>query len=134
MADTRSIYCCGCGRGVDARLTNGFEIYRHRPDLYQLPFWKCDACGNYVGCHHKTTTPTKPLGVIPTAAIKAERQKIHRLVDPLWQSGKWRRGHLYAEISRRIGKQYHTAEIRSVAEAHEILEAVKAIADGAANG
>lgn len=127
MSECLAIYCCGCGADVTARLTDGAEVYPHRPDLYALPFWKCDACGNFVGCHHKTSTPTKPLGVIPTAEIKAERQKIHRIVDPLWQGGKWPRGKLYAEIARRIGRHYHTAEIRSVADAREVLAVVIAI-------
>lgn len=60
------IYCTGCGKDVQARLTDGAERYPHRPDLYELPFWKCDTCGNYVGCHHKTRAPTKPLGCIAT--------------------------------------------------------------------
>ena len=46
----REILCCGCGgEKVQARLTHGSEIYPHRKDLYSLPFWKCDACGNFVG-------------------------------------------------------------------------------------
>ncbi len=60
------IYCCGCNEKIKARLTNGEEIYPHRTDLYLLPFWKCDSCGNFVGCHHKTDNPTKPLGCIPS--------------------------------------------------------------------
>lgn len=127
---SRSIFCCGCGADVEARLTDGAEVYPHRADLAELPFWRCDACGNFVGCHHRTTTPTKPLGVIPTKAIKAERQRIHRLIDPLWQRGRWTRGSLYAEISRRIGKHYHTAEIRSVSEAREVFAVAQAIAEG----
>ena len=58
----RSIFCCGCQRKVDARLTNGEEMYPHRYDLANLPFWKCDVCQNFVGCHHKTKNRTKPLG------------------------------------------------------------------------
>ena len=68
---------------VEVRLTNGAEIYPHRKDLSELPFWKCDTCGNFVGCHHKTGDPTKPLGVIPTSEIKRARQHIHRILDPI---------------------------------------------------
>ena len=67
------IWCCGCGKEVDARLTDGAEVYPHRRDLASLPFWKCDACGNFVGCHHKTRERTKPLGCIPTPEIKDVR-------------------------------------------------------------
>ncbi len=122
------IYCCGCEKKVEARLTNGAEVYPHRDDLHGLPFWKCDACGNYVGCHHKTANRTKPLGCIPTPELKAARQSIHRLLDPLWQNGKANRNALYAAISKRIGRTFHTAQIRSVGEAQRIYDIVRDIA------
>lgn len=77
------IYCCGCEKKVPARLTDGAEIYPHRHDLSGLPFWKCDTCGNFVGCHHKTKNRTRPLGCIPTPEIKEARKRIHSLLDPL---------------------------------------------------
>ncbi len=119
------IYCCKCSKSVEARLTDGSEIYPHRPDLYSLPYWVCDSCGNFVGCHHKTTNRTRPLGVIPTPEIKAERRKIHALIDPLWKSGKMHRKEVYKQLSKAIGKEYHTGEIRSVEDAKNILEVVK---------
>ena len=122
----REIRCCGCnGEKVQARLTNGKEIYHHRKDLYSLPFWKCDACGNFVGCHYKTKNRTQPLGCIPTPELKKARQQIHRLLDPIWQSGKMGRKELYAVLSDRIGWKYHTAQIRSVEEAREIYKIVR---------
>lgn len=114
------IYCCGCGCDVDARLTDGSEIYPHRHDLRGLPFWKCDACGNFVGCHHKTKNRTSPLGCIPTPELKEARKKIHALIDPIWQSGKISRKELYGLISNEIGWTYHTAKIRTIEEAREV--------------
>lgn len=124
-----NLYCCGCGKGVSARLTDGSEIYPHRPDLCALPFWRCDGCGNYVGCHHKTKNRTAPLGCIPTPEIKNARQHIHALLDPLWQSGSVERKQLYDEISHRVGWSYHTAKIRSIDEARNIYRVVREIAD-----
>jgi hypothetical protein len=115
------IYCCGCNREMDARLTDGLEVYPHRPDLQKLTFWKCDACGNYVGCHHKTDEPTKPLGVIPTPALKRARQNIHLALDPLWQKQGRSRKKIYRMLSSKLGYQYHTAEIRCVSEAQKVL-------------
>lgn len=117
------IFCTGCNAKVDARLTNGREIYPHRDDLYVLPFWKCDACGNFVGCHHKTGNPTQPLGCIPTPEIKAYRKKIHAVLDPLWGSGAYGRKEIYKIIAARMGmtSSYHTAQIRSVEEARQVL-------------
>ena len=118
------IYCCGCGDKVSARLTDGKEIYPHRPDLYELPFWKCDECGNFVGCHHKTKNRTNPLGCISTPEIKNARKHIHSILDPIWQNGKIRRRELYSKISEKVGWRYHTAEIRNIEEARNIYRIV----------
>lgn len=118
-----NIYCCQCEKDVDARLTSGKEIYPHRNDLASIPFWKCDACGNNVGCHHKTKTPTKPLGVIASPAIKNARQHLHRIIDPLWQSGLMKRKEVYRMISDRLGWEYHTAEIRTIDQARDAYRA-----------
>ena len=124
------IYCCGCGEKVEARLTSGVEIYPHRKDLSSLPFWKCDICNNFVGCHHKTSNPTQPLGCIPTPEIKNARQHIHRILDPLWKSGKYTRSGIYTLISDRIGWRYHTAQIRTIEEAREIYSLIQKISRG----
>ena len=119
------IYCCECKKEVDARLTDGAEIYPHRPDLHTLPFWKCDSCKNYVGCHHKTKNRTKPLGCIPNQQIKNARKKIHKILDPLWRSGRVDRKALYNAISEHIGWTYHTAKIRSIADARKIYRFIR---------
>ena len=118
------IYCTGCEAEVDARLTDGKERYPHRPDLYELPFWKCDTCKGYVGCHHKTKDRTKPLGYIATPAILDARKKIHAVLDPLWKSGKIKRGQAYAYVGHRLGKPYHNGEIKTVDEARQIYQIV----------
>lgn len=118
------LYCTGCKQTVDARLTNGEELYPHRRDLYKLPFWKCDACSSFVGCHWKTKNPTSPLGVLATSEIKDARRKIHAILDPLWRSGRITRGAAYSHISRKLGKQYHTGNIQSIEEARETYKIV----------
>lgn len=127
---TRVLYCCGCGFDVVVRLTHGGEIYPHRPDLKALPFWICDACGNFVGCHHKTANRTRPLGCIPTLQMKAVRKQIHAVIDPLWQSGKINRRHLYARLGEVVGGEYHTGELRDLDVARRVLEAAKQLAEG----
>lgn len=126
-----NIWCCGCNSEIAARLTDGGEIYPHRPDLSGLPFWRCDACGNFVGCHHKTKNRTKPLGCIPTPEIKAARQHIHHVLDPIWQSGRIERRTVYRMVSEKLGvTEYHTAEIRSVEAAREAYRAIVEIERG----
>lgn len=128
MTDKRFIWCCGCDAEIPARLTDGREIYPHRRDLFDLPFWRCDNCGNFVGCHHKTKERTRPLGVIPTPEIKNARQHIHRVLDPIWKRGDMKRGDLYSEIATRLGvDEYHTADLRSVNDARDAYRAVLAI-------
>jgi len=125
------IYCCGCQKEIEARLTSGAEIYSHREDLAHLPFWKCHTCKNYVGCHHKTKTPTRPLGCIATPQIFKARRHIHDLIDPLWQNHpeKFRaRGWIYRWLAWKTGKKaYHTGEIRSIEEAREIYRLAQTI-------
>jgi hypothetical protein len=124
-----TIFCCQCQSHIAARLTTGAEVYPHRDDLHALPFWKCDTCGNWTGCHHKTSTPTAPLGCIPSPEIKRLRILIHGVLDPIWKRGAAKRGTLYAAISERLGKQYHTADIRTEAEAREVLRIVRELRD-----
>ena len=119
------IYCCHCKTEVKPRLTTGKEIYPHRSDLFNLKFYKC-SCGNYVGTHPNST---KPLGCIPTPELKKARQKIHRLMDPIWKSKKYSRKEVYKTLSEKLGYQYHTAETRSLKQIEEILQAIKTLLD-----
>ena len=122
------IYCCECDCLVEPKLLKGNDIYPHRKDLADLNFWKCPGCGNYVGCHNKTNNPTRPLGCIPTKEIKAIRQEIHKLLDPLWMFNTVPRKEIYKVLSAELGYTYHTANIKSVEEAEKVLKAVKILA------
>jgi len=128
MTTDRRITCTACMKKVAARLTNGAEIYPHRPDLYNLPFWKCDSCGNFVGCHHKTNKPTEPLGCIPTPELRKARQRIHAILDPLWKSGRYKRGEIYKIISNFMGFDFHTSHLRNLTEAQQALDKIEQIA------
>jgi len=68
-----------------ARLTDGREIYPHRPDLADKPIWACTFCGDtYVGCHPGTEDP---LGFPADAALREARILLHhRRIDPLWKN------------------------------------------------
>lgn len=123
----KEIYCCECRLNVSARLTNGGEVYKRRPDLKSLPFWICDSCGNFVGCHHKTKDKINPLGVIPSEEIKNYRKHIHKILDPLWTCGLISRSQLYKEISKRIGFNYHTAMLKSNEECLSAISAINEI-------
>lgn len=124
------IWCCQCEADIEARLTNGFEVYPTRRDLWKLPFWKCDGCGNHVGCHHKhheVAMRTRPLGTIPNAAMSVARRHIHARLDPLWKSGLIHRKALYGQLSGILGRKYHTAELRTVEEGRKVYAAIQMI-------
>lgn len=123
---TTQLWCCQCQGEVDARLTSGAEVYPHRADLAALPRWICDACGNHVGTHHKTDQPTRPLGNIPSPELKRARIHIHNLIDPVWKSGAVRRKAIYAHLSKMLGRQYHTGELRTLDEARSVYVAARA--------
>lgn len=125
----RKIFCCGCQGDVTALLIDGRQAYPHRGDLADLPFWRCPTCENFVGCHHKTKNPTQPLGVIPTPEIKNARQHIHRILDPIWKSGRMSRGEIYRKIAEKLGaSEYHTAEIRTLEDARKVYRIVRDLA------
>lgn len=123
------IYCCGCMQKVKANLVSGRVIYPHRRDLWWKLHFQCPTCNNYVGTHgnrKKDETP-RPLGTIPTAELRKVRTELHKLIDPLWKSGRIRRGELYAQISKAIKCDYHTGEVNSIVQARRITEIVKRI-------
>ena len=129
MSKLMQIYCCGCGKFNEAELKTGKDIYPHRDDLKDLPFWQCSTCGNYIGCHYKTKNKTKPLGVIPNKEIREIRKRIHSVIDPIWQSGKYTRREVYGDLSARLRKAFHTAEIRTIEEGELALKAAYELSD-----
>ncbi len=67
----------------------------------------CKPCGYYVGCHNNTQ---KALGTMISSEHCKWRKAVHKKIDPLWQSGKTERKHVYSRISRILGFTYHTGE------------------------
>jgi hypothetical protein len=90
--------CAECG--ATTRLTNGAEIYPHRPDLAQRAFWRC-ACGAYCGCHKGTD---RPLGTPAGPTLRRERLMLHAQFDKLWKGSPARsaRGEAYAWLGREL--------------------------------
>ena len=101
--------CPACNRL--SRLTTGREIYPHRPDLFDKPFYVCDGCKAYCGCHPGTT---KPLGTPAGPELRKARGFVHGRLDPLWRAARDRkraRSRIYAWLSKELGipaEQTHT--------------------------
>lgn len=122
------IYCCGCAADVEARLTNGAEIYPHRNDLAELTFWKCDGCGNHVGCHRHTRTATRPLGVIQTPEIRDACQKVRRLIEEVQHFGKVDRGLIFHEVASALGVQrFHPSDLRTIEDCRTAYKTIQQI-------
>lgn len=88
-------YCCG-----EAELVTGQAIYPHRPDLAHKRFYRCHSCDAYVGCHPGTT---KPLGRLANASLRQAKQRAHKSFDPLWKTGRMKRGQAYAWLAQQLG-------------------------------
>lgn len=114
------IECVACDGVVQAELTNGADVYPHREDLADLPFWKCPTCNNYVGCHHKTQDRTRPLGIIPSPELREARRTIHKVIDPMWKKRHIPRDAVYARLTKVLGREYHTADLRNLDEARRV--------------
>lgn len=89
-----------------AVLTNGEEVYPHRPDLHHKPIWICRGCDATCGCH---PGGNEPLGYPANKETRRARMKLHELrLDPLWKkAGKGRKKHarsaVYAHLSKAMG-------------------------------
>lgn len=119
------LWCVQCNKKVESDLTSGDVIYPHRPDLSNKNFYRCPQCKNYVGCHPNTINP---LGCIPTEELKRARIIVHRKLDALWKSGKYKRSDIYKLLSNHFGYNYHNGNTKTVAEcekAMQILEELK---------
>ena len=93
--DFRCIEC-----GSKPRLTDGKEIYPHRPDLAKKRFYKCDTCkSSYCGCHPDTTTP---LGYPCGPETRKARGEAHAVIDPIWRERHASRQTVYFELARRL--------------------------------
>lgn len=118
------IYCCGCRRDQHANPVMGAKIYPHRPDLRGLHMFQCTSCGNYVGAHTRGRHKGKPLGVIPTPELRRARKAIHDDLDPIWRKSHMSRDAVYAYLTDVLGREYHTADLRSMKEVELIRDSV----------
>ena len=94
-----SVTCPYCFK--DAALASGREVYPHRPDLHLKPFYLCQPCRAWVGCHPGTT---KPLGRLADAKLRSAKMRVHAAFDPHWKGTKnITRGRCYRRLARDLG-------------------------------
>lgn len=90
--------CIECGKQPE--LVRGERIYPHRSDLRDRPFWLCEPCNAYVGCHVGTTNP---LGRPAGPETRGARSAAHRVFDPLWRNGRMSRTQAYRWLREAMG-------------------------------
>lgn len=83
-----------------SRLTDGAEVYPHRPDLKHKRFYLCAPCDAFVGCHPDST---QALGGPANAELRSARTAAHRAFDPIWRSGKKSRSQAYSWLAGELG-------------------------------
>lgn len=120
------IKCLQCNKEVEATLVTGDIVYPHRKDLKNKNFYKCPLCGSYVGCHQGTK---KPLGCIPSTALRRARMKVHDKLDRFWKSGKYKRSFVYKFISEKVGYTYHTGNTKTIEECNKVLTILTQLED-----
>jgi hypothetical protein len=98
MQHPDKIICPYCE--TDALLKTGFEIFPHKPDLYDLHFWECSSCDARVGTHINTITP---MGKLANVAHRRLKKAAHRAFDPVWQSNQLGRNEAYFWLAQQLG-------------------------------
>jgi hypothetical protein len=114
--------CNHCGR--PARWVDNIEIYGRRFGKSYMMWW-CEPCDAYVGCHHNTK---KPKGrFLAKKDLRTARKTAHAIIDPLWQSGQYKRGQIYKMLADHFGREIHIGDTETVEECHAIIEASKTL-------
>lgn len=116
----QAVICPYCNQ--PAKWVNNEEIYGRRFGKSWKAWW-CEPCDAYVGCHENSK---RPKGSLANKATREARIKAHAAFDPLWKTGRFRRGELYSEITVALGRQIHIGE-SSVEQCQEIIEWCKSL-------
>lgn len=91
-------FCPYCKQ--DAELVKGEKIYGPGYPYSKKPFWLCDGCEAYVGCHPGTQTP---LGSPANKETRKARNAAHAAFDPIWKGKKRGRAQAYALLAKKLG-------------------------------
>lgn len=115
------IKCTYCG--TSAEWVENKEVYgKNYGTSYMI--WLCRNCGAYVGCHNNTK---QPKGTFADAELRKARMEAHAVIDPLWQSKKYKRNTVYKRLSEAFGgERIHVGE-SDIQKCKEIIETAKLV-------
>lgn len=111
------LYCAKEAQWIDNALVYGKRYGKSYMCYY------CKDCDAYVGCHNNTRTP---LGTMANKELRNERKATHAVIDPLWKSGQYTRGQVYARLQDAFGEVVHVGE-SDIERCRQIRETAKLI-------
>lgn len=116
------IYCCKCCKDVDAVLVSGMTVNVRCPEHWDRKYYQCPHCLNYC-LANKYHNDWKPMALIAGPELRAERQRLHNLFDPVWKNDplpyESRQGwYKYMAVGMHRGPKYqfHFGFLRSFRE------------------
>lgn len=115
-----TLACPYCAQPAELMLSSA-PLYR---GIDYGPVWICRPCQAWVGCHPETTNP---LGRLANAALRRAKMAAHAAFDPLFKSGRMKRGEAYAWLAKALGIEKTACHIGMMDEAQCIK--VKAVCD-----
>jgi zinc-finger-containing domain len=83
------------------------EVVYGRPFGESHMIWLCRPCWAYVGCHQNSG---RPKGTLANADLRAMRIAAHAHIDPLWQTGRYKRKTVYRALKKVFGREIHIGE------------------------
>ena len=108
----------------EAEWVENKEVYgRNYGQSYMI--WLCRECDAYVGCHNNTKIPKGKY--LAKADLRKARRKAHSVIDPLWQSKKYKRKTIYLRLKEAFGKEVHIGETRTIEDCEDIIKTAKLI-------
>jgi len=106
----------------EAEWVENKEVYgRNYGDSYMI--WLCRDCNAYVGCHQNTKTPKGK--ILARADLREARRNVHAVIDPIWQSKKYKRNTVYIRLKEAFGREVHVGGTETVEECDEIIKTAK---------
>lgn len=127
------VWCCKCHREVDAELVGGMTLYPKRPESWDEKYYQCPHCLNY-GLAQNFDGVWKPKAYIASPELRAERNRLHNLFDPLWKNSDHpnasRTGwYKYMSIGMRKGENYefhfgHLCSFRECKRAENLIKKI----------
>jgi hypothetical protein len=114
--------CNHCGN--PAEWVENKEVYgRNYGSSYMM--WLCRPCDAYVGCHNNTQTPKGRF--LAKRELRDARKRAHAVIDPLWQSKRYKRKTVYIRLKEAFGHEVHIGDTETVEECEDIIRTAQLI-------